>query len=104
MLLHIGDDRSVRLRDVEAIFDAGLFVSRNPANREFLASARAGGRVEGGESPPGSLVLAGRRVLLCPLSRFTLARRAAGGLRALAGAGAGPWAGHGTRTSLGEKG
>jgi len=77
MLVHLGQDRLVGLRRIEAILDYNLFV-RLPANRWFLELARSAGRVDGDRSrPPAAVVLTDERVYLCPVSRFTLARRAA---------------------------
>ncbi len=79
MLLHLGEDRSVRLDEVEALLDFRLFVDC-PANRDFLHVARGEGRVRGTAKIEGeTLVLAGDRLFLSALSRATLARRATTG-------------------------
>ncbi len=82
MLLHVGEDLSVRLDSVVAILDRRLF-ERAPVNAQFLRSARLEGRLEGRLGPEvESVILAGRRVVLSHLSRQTLTRRANLGLPA----------------------
>ncbi|RJQ07634.1 MAG: DUF370 domain-containing protein [Bacillota bacterium] len=82
MLLHLGENRSVRLDRVEAVFDYHLFKS-HLVNRQFLDLARSEGRLEGRRDGAQSVILSGRRVILSILSRQTLARRA--GLEPVAG-------------------
>ncbi len=76
MLLHLGQDRSVRLDQVEALLDFGLF-AKSPSNREFLEVARSERRLDAPAALKAqAVVVTGARVLVSPLSRFTLARRA----------------------------
>lgn len=87
MLLHLGGDRSVRLDEVEALLDFGLF-AKTPSNREFLEVARSEKRLETSAARRAeAVVVAGERVLLSPLSHFTLARRARLGVIGRKGAG-----------------
>lgn len=77
MLLHLGEDRTVSLDRVEALFDFGLF-ARLPANRDFLEMARSEKRLlQVSTLPAKTVVVAGEKVFLSPLSRATLARRSA---------------------------
>ena len=82
MLLHLGEDRVIRLSEVVALLDYSIF-RRNPVNKEFLGLARSEARLERGTEahPVETVVLAGPRVLLSSLSRHALARRAAGAWR-----------------------
>lgn len=75
MLLLIGDNRTIRAKEIEAIFDYALFARSRP-NQDFLEIARSEGRLEGLVSP-ASVVVAGDRVILSAVSPATLARRAA---------------------------
>lgn len=80
MLLHLGEDRYVRLDEVVAILDYRLFAGA-AANRDFLQLSRSERRLEGTcELAPETAVIADDRVVLSPLSRQTLARRASAGL------------------------
>lgn len=66
----------MRLDAVEALLDRHLF-DRLPVNRQFLALARSDGRLEAlpRDEAAQTVVLAGKRVILSPLSRRTLATR-----------------------------
>jgi len=76
VLLHLGGNRSVRLAEIEALFDSSLFV-RSPVNREFIDLARSEGRLAARtEQPARTVVITGGPILLSPLSRATLTRRA----------------------------
>lgn len=75
MLLHIGADVTVLLRDVVVILNA----KRNLAEptREFLGSARHKGLVRLiDEGAPKSIVVLEERVYQSPISSVTLAKRA----------------------------
>lgn len=74
MLLHIGADVTVLLKDVIVILNArgGLAES----TREFLGNARHKGIVEGiGEGKPKSIVILDHRVYQSPISSVTLMKR-----------------------------
>jgi hypothetical protein len=78
MLLHLGEERSVRLETLVAILDYGLF---KKANAQFLQMAKSEGRLDpGGELPAESVVIAGGRVIFSQLSRKTMTGRAGLGL------------------------
>ncbi len=99
MLLHLGGDRSVRLAEVEALLDSRLFI-RSPANREFIDLARSEGRLAARtERPARTVVVTGGPILLSPLSRATLTRRATARL----GSGTGPVSKGAARPQLAAK-
>lgn len=79
LLLHIGGDTSVRLREVIAIVDVSA-IDSSPQTRDFVALAKAEGRVEGViDASVKSLVILESQVYPSPISSTTLARRAAAG-------------------------
>ena len=46
MFLHLGNDVSVRTRDIIAIYDyVGFFVKDNPDNKRYFARCKAEGKV-----------------------------------------------------------
>ena len=79
LLLHIGGDTSIRLREVIAIVDVSA-IDSSPHTRDFVALAKAEGRIEGVlDESVKSLVILGSKVYPSLISSATLARRAAAG-------------------------
>lgn len=78
MILHIGGDVAVRLRDVVAVIDRSA-IEHSPATQEFLALAKAEGRYVASEEEPKSYVVTTRLVYASPITALTLARRAQAG-------------------------
>jgi hypothetical protein len=75
MLIHIGGDTLVWLREVIGIFDAQA--QKNPATAEFLQRVRNEGRMETVEQGEvKSFVLTDTKVYESPISPQTLRRRA----------------------------
>ena len=76
MLLHIGGDVSVRLREIVVLLD-GEAVKHSAASREFIELAKAEGRfVATSREEPKSYVITTHLVYASPISALTLARRA----------------------------
>ena len=78
MLLHIGSDVSVHVRDVIMILDREA-AEHSAATREFLKWAKAEDRLRSvllGNEQPKSFVVTGECVYLSPISSITLGRRA----------------------------
>jgi hypothetical protein len=78
MLLHLGDNRAVLLKDLIMILNMDT-VDASPVNREFLEIARDEKRVVSLTGPHKTLVLAHQggtsTVYLSPVSGSTLSRR-----------------------------
>lgn len=79
MYLHVGNNRTLRVKDIIGIFDADN-ATRSPISRRFLSEAERGGRVwSSAEELPKSFVLYksgdGYRVCFSPLSAQTLEGR-----------------------------
>jgi hypothetical protein len=75
MLLHIGGDVTVRLRDVVAVIDQNA-LRHSAVTREFVALAKAEGRFVAGAEEAKSYVVTTSLVYASPISALTLARRA----------------------------
>ncbi|MCR4399128.1 MAG: DUF370 domain-containing protein, partial [Firmicutes bacterium] len=75
MLLHVGRDVTVLLKDVVAILNAREGLAES--TREFLGNMRHKGAVEGGADPRAkSIVVLGNKVHYSPISSVTLMMRA----------------------------
>ncbi|MGE5486142.1 MAG: extracellular matrix regulator RemB [Ignavibacteriales bacterium] len=75
MLLHIGADVTVLLRDVVVILNAKRSLAES--TREFLGNARHKGAVHSiADGAPKSIVVLDERVYQSPISSVTLAKRA----------------------------
>ena len=77
MFLHLGNDVSIRLKDVIAIHDYGIFSSG--CNREYIGQKEAEGNlvyVVGKKQQGKSLVVTEHAVYVSVISPLTLKRRA----------------------------
>jgi hypothetical protein len=76
VILHLGSDMAIRVREVVAIFDLEA-IRPSAASREFLQVMESEGKlVRVSDDPPKSAVLTDNALYLSPISSWTILRRA----------------------------